>query len=87
MDLLAEVYVGRAPVDTSLGPFRWYDTPNIRSLSILDFEEFCAERGIRIERRVALDTGAGRVVQEDPNLHADVAVFVIRGAEVPGASG
>ena len=78
---------GRAPVDTSLGPFRWYDTPNIRSLSILDFEEFCVEQGIRIERRIALDTGAGRVVEEDPNRHADVAVFVIRRAEAPDGPG
>ncbi len=78
---------GRAPVDTTLGPFRWYDTPNIRALSILDFEEFCSERGIRIERRIALDTRAGRLAEDDPNRHADVAVFVIRRGERPAGAG
>jgi homoserine O-acetyltransferase len=68
---------GRAPVPSFLGAHRWYDTPNIRAVSILDFEEYCAARGIRVLRRLALDSAAGKRVSEDPNRNADVAVFVI----------
>jgi homoserine O-acetyltransferase len=68
---------GRAPVPAFLGPRHWYDTPDVRALSIADFEDYCTEREIRILRRVALDTTTGKLVSHDPNLDADVAVFVI----------
>jgi len=68
---------GRAPRAGELLGHAWYDTPNVRFLSLIDFEEFCRERGINIEHRVALDTSTGRQVVQDPNLNADVAVFVI----------
>lgn len=67
---------GIAPVTQGL-PFRWYHTPNIRFLSIRDFEHFCAEFGITVHRMVALDTERRREVNDDPNLNADVAIFVI----------
>lgn len=38
---------GKAPKSPAL-PFEWYDTPNIRVLTIKDFKSFCAEEGIRI---------------------------------------
>jgi len=56
---------------------KWYDTRDIRFLSIADFEEFCREKNIRIERQIALDTEAGREVFQNPNLNADLAIFVI----------
>ena len=67
---------GRAPV-TGAFPCAWYDTPNRHFLSILDFQEFCREHGIRIHRMIALDSATNRQVQDDPNLNADVAIFVI----------
>lgn len=69
---------GRSPVSSGLLPYEWYNTPNIRFLSISDFEEFCRRRGIRVFRRIALNTEEGRVVEEDVNRLADMAVFVIR---------
>jgi methionine biosynthesis protein MetW len=68
---------GRAPVPSFLGPHRWYDTPDVRSLSIADFEDYCAARRIRILRRVALDSATGQQITGEVNRDADVAVFVI----------
>jgi homoserine O-acetyltransferase len=69
---------GRSPV-TESGPLShaWYNTPNRRFLSVLDWQEFCTARGITVHREVFLDTEAGTQVSADPNLNADVAIFVI----------
>jgi methionine biosynthesis protein MetW len=69
---------GRAPRGTALQGMKWYDTPNVRFLTIADFEDFCGERQIKVLRMVAIDTEAGRQVAENPNLNADMAVFVIQ---------
>jgi len=68
---------GRSPQISALQGQHWHDTPNVRFLSIADFEHFCAERGIRIHQRIALDTEADLEVREDPNLNADLAIMVI----------
>jgi homoserine O-acetyltransferase len=68
---------GRAPESEGVLRFKWYNTPNRRFFSIADFEDLCAERDIRIHRRVALDTEAQAEVGEDPNYNADLAIFVI----------
>jgi homoserine O-acetyltransferase len=67
---------GRAPRSSTLR-FDWYNTPNVRFLSIDDFEDFCGAKGIRIHRRIALDTETDRQVEDYPNLQADVAIMVI----------
>ena len=67
---------GVVPVTGGL-PFKWYRTPNIHFLSIRDFEGFCSEFDITIHRRLALDTALACEVNDDPNLNADVAIFVI----------
>ncbi|NLE64403.1 MAG: methionine biosynthesis protein MetW [Elusimicrobia bacterium] len=66
---------GRVPVTKSL-PFHWYDTPNLRFLSLKDFRSFCAKKGISIERARYLT--AGKEVVLAPNLLAEEAIFVIR---------
>ncbi len=68
---------GRAPEAPGLLRFKWYNSPNIRCLSIADFEEFVAEKGIQVHRCIALDTEEGVEVEEDPNRNADLAIFVI----------
>jgi len=68
---------GRAPESEGVLRYKWYNTPNRRFFSIADFEDLCDERGIQIHRRVALDTEAGEEVVDDPNLNADLAIFVI----------
>jgi homoserine O-acetyltransferase len=68
---------GKSPVSSGLLRHAWYNTPNIRFFTIADFEEFCLERGIRIHKRIALDTEEGRVISENANHLADMAIFVI----------
>jgi len=68
---------GRAPQSTGQLRHRWYETPNIRFFTITDFEEFCTEKGITVQRRITLDTEAGEEVNDDPNRNADLAIFVL----------
>jgi homoserine O-acetyltransferase len=68
---------GRIPKSEGLYGYNWWETPNRRFPSILDFEELCGRLGIRLHTRIYLDTRAGRTVAEDPNVNADVAVAVI----------
>jgi homoserine O-acetyltransferase len=70
---------GRAPEAPGVLKYHWYDSPNLRFLSILDFEDFCKDQGIQVHRRIALDTEQGTDVPEssDPNLNADLAIFVV----------
>jgi len=65
---------GRAPVTESL-PYSWYDTPNVRFLSILDFREYCAEKHIKIISAHYL--GEKRIVSFLPNLMALNGIFVL----------
>jgi methionine biosynthesis protein MetW len=67
-------FQGRSPVTKSL-PYLWYDTPNVRFLSITDFTDFCAGKNIRIVEAHYL--GKKTVVRILPNLFALNAVFVI----------
>jgi len=68
---------GRAPVSAGLLRYKWYDTPNIRFLSIADFEDYCKDRGAKVHRLIALNTETHSEVKDDPNLNADLAIFVI----------
>ena len=67
-------FQGRAPMTKAL-PHHWYDTPNVRSLSIADFREFCKEKNIRVLKAYYL--GEHRQVKFWPNLFALNAVFVL----------
>jgi homoserine O-acetyltransferase len=73
--MLAET--GRAPKSTGVLRYEWYNTPNIRFFTIADFEDFCRDKAIRVHRRIALDTEARQEVFDDPNLNADLAIFVL----------
>ena len=70
---------GRSP--KGLGSFQheWYNTPNRRFPSIADFEDFIVAKGLTKHVAVYMDTTALRRIPEDdnPNLHADTAVYVI----------
>jgi methionine biosynthesis protein MetW len=68
---------GRAPRSYGWLRDKWYDTRDIRFLSIADFEEFCREQEIRIDRQIALNTEVGHEILQDTNLNADLAIFVI----------
>jgi len=42
-------FQGRSPITAAL-PYRWYDSPNVRFLSINDFRDFCARKQIEVLR-------------------------------------
>lgn len=68
---------GRLPKEEGLYAYEWHDTPNRRFPSILDFQELCAKRGIRIIEAMYVDSRSGIEVTENPNLHADLAVVAL----------
>jgi len=71
---------GHAPVTPQL-PYQWYDTPNIRVLSINDFQVFAQKVGFDILKKVAINTDkqdkSGRIVRLLPNLRATYGIFMI----------
>jgi homoserine O-acetyltransferase len=68
---------GRAPGMEGPFGFNWYDTPNRRFPSILDVEDLCHRLGISIVRKVCLNSEEQRLVEDDPNLNATEAIFVL----------
>ncbi len=68
---------GRIPDMALPEAHRWHDSPPLRLFSIRDFEVFCDDRGISIHRLVALEEGTDAEVEDDPNLNADLAIFVL----------
>jgi homoserine O-acetyltransferase len=80
---------GRAPKSGGVLRYEWYNTPNIRFFTIADFEDFCRQKQLRVHKRIALDTEAGKEVFHDPNRNADLAIFIIsqdRGERGPGSA-
>ncbi|MCD4674893.1 MAG: methionine biosynthesis protein MetW [Desulfobacula sp.] len=73
-------FTGRAPVTKEL-PYSWHDTPNIRVLSLNDFEKFSSQVGFKILKRAAINTntnhGKGKMVNFLPNLFAAYGIFLI----------
>lgn len=68
---------GRSPKTAGLLRYEWWNTPNRRFFSILDFAEFCQARRIRIHRQIHLNTEQNTEVRADPNRFADLAIFVL----------
>jgi methionine biosynthesis protein MetW len=67
---------GRMPVTPAL-PFNWYQTQNIRQLTIDDFRAFVTDHGLTVEGEWFL-TGNRRVSGAAANLRAEHAVFLLR---------
>jgi methionine biosynthesis protein MetW len=78
---------GRAPVSREL-PYEWYNTPNIRVITIRDFRRFCRKEGFAISRETAISTPhhhkKGMVVKILPNLLATYGMFMLRRKEAGG---
>lgn len=72
---LQMMFGGRAPQTRQL-PFRWYNSPNIHFLSLKDFDRFCAELNINVEKRIPLGKKSIWPVRILPNLTASQAVYV-----------
>ena len=69
------LFQGRAPITPEL-PFRWYNSPNIHFLSLKDFDEFCRELGVTIEKRIPLVETSPNPVRFAPNLRAEQVIYV-----------
>ena len=71
---------GFAPVTRQL-PYEWYNTPNIRVITIKDFRKFIAKVGFNILKEVAINTQSenryGRAISIFPNLRATYGIFLI----------
>lgn len=74
----AAVMSGRMPVSKSL-PYQWYDTPNVRVLTIADFEALAPAVGLELLDRVVLHEGES--IQFLPNLRGSLAIYRARRAK------
>jgi methionine biosynthesis protein MetW len=71
---------GYAPVTRQL-PYEWYNTPNIRVITIKDFRKFIHEVGFNILKEVAINTQSedryGKAIKFLRNLRATYGIFLI----------
>ncbi|MDO9514728.1 MAG: methionine biosynthesis protein MetW [Syntrophales bacterium] len=65
---------GKMPVTPQL-PYSWDETPNVRFLSIRDFEDFCGSKELRVLEAVYL--GARGTLTCCPNLFARTAIYAL----------
>lgn len=74
------LFSGYAPMTRQL-PYEWYDTPNIRVITIKDFRKFVRQVDLCIVREVAINTNAedrhGSIARVLPNLFATYGIFLI----------
>jgi methionine biosynthesis protein MetW len=77
------VFFGQMPVTRTL-PYPWYETPNIRVLTIKDFRRLCRKLEAVIEREIFLRNGQPcrmlglPIAQIWPNFLAPEGLFVVR---------
>ena len=71
---------GMAPKNDHL-PYSWYNTPNIRVITLKDFRIFAKEVGYRIVKETAINTNPksteGHIIHRLINLRATYGIFVI----------
>ncbi len=66
------VLKGRMPVSKSL-PYQWHNTPNVRVLTVDDFEALAPEVGLKILDRIVLHEG--KIIRWGGNWRASLAVY------------
>ena len=74
---LRSVLEGRMPVSEDL-PYQWYDSPNVRFFTLLDFEDLCTRMGLLIRERHVLDEEGNFVDSTDnkeTNFLGSLAVY------------
>lgn len=74
------LFTSKAPVTKEL-PYEWYDTPNIRVVTLKDFRTFCAKHKIKILKELAISSHykatTGKIVRFFPNLRARYGIFLL----------
>jgi methionine biosynthesis protein MetW len=79
---LQMAFSGHVPVTPEL-PYQWYNTPNIRVLSLEDFKTYSRAVPFAITRSMAVNPapdGSAREVRFWPNLLASYGIFMITAA-------
>ena len=66
---------GRMPVSKSL-PYQWHNTPNVRVLTIKDFEALAPEVGVTILDRIVLHEG--QPIRWGANWRGSLAVYRVK---------
>lgn len=71
---------GYAPITRQL-PYEWYDTPNIRVITLKDFRKFSKQVGFRIIKEVAICSQSydrsGKIIRLLPDWFATYGIFLI----------
>jgi methionine biosynthesis protein MetW len=71
---------GMAPKNKQL-PYEWYNTPNIRVITLKDFRKFIREQGCRVIKEVAINTHhhdtKGHIVSFLQDWRATYGIFLI----------
>ncbi len=67
-------FSGRVPITKEL-PYEWYNTPNLRFLSLKDFHRFCSENSIKIVKQRPI-TLLGEI-NIFPNLFARTGIYLL----------
>ncbi len=69
---------GRMPKSKSL-PYEWYNTPNIRVLTVKDFKALCKENHIKVLKKVNYinRNGKSMPIKLWPNLVASNSIFIV----------
>ncbi len=74
------LFFGYVPKSRQL-PYEWYNTPNIRIITIKDFRRFVKETGCRVLKEVDINTHSddlrGKIVNFLPNLRATYGIFLV----------
>lgn len=74
------LFTSKAPVTKEL-PYEWYDTPNIRVVTLKDFQIFCAKHKIKILKELAISSHhretTGKIVRFFPNWRARYGIFLL----------
>ena len=77
---LQVLLTGLAPKNEQL-PYEWYDTPNIRVITLKDFRKFVKEQDCTIVKEVAINTHhhdtKGHITTFLPDLRATYGIFLI----------
>lgn len=74
------LFFGYAPKNRQL-PYEWYNTPNIRIITIKDFRRFVRETGCEVIKEVDINTHSddlqGNIINFLPNLRATYGIFLV----------
>ncbi len=77
---------GIAPKNDQL-PYSWYDSPNIRVITLKDFKKFARDVGYNILREIAISSdpagSEGRIIRYFINIRAAYGVYIIEKVRTP----